>query len=104
MKTFERVIREGLVTHLEVNGKLNPRQHGFRSKRSCPSQLLEQQEHLLSNLEEGKNVDSIYLEFSKVFDRVDIGIHCYKLSDIGISGRLGVIIHNFLTNREQIVM
>ena len=104
MKTFERVIREGLVTHLEVNGKLNPKQHGFRSRRSCLSQLLEQQDHLLSILEEGNNVDSIYLDFSKAFDKVDIGILCHKLRDIGISGRLGVLIHNFLTNRQQIIL
>ena len=104
MKTFERVIREGLVTHLEVNGKLNPNQHGFRSRRSCLSQLLEQHDHLLSILEEGNNVDSIYLDFSKAFDKVDIGILCHKLRDIGISVRQGVLIHNFLTNRQQIVL
>ena len=45
MKTLERVIREGLVCHLETNKKLNPKQHGFRAKRSCLSQLLEHYDH-----------------------------------------------------------
>ena len=49
-------------------------------------------------------MDSIYLDFSKAFDKVDIGILCHKLRSLGISGKLGVIIHNFLTNRKQIVL
>ena len=74
IKTMERVIRIFLVRHLEVHNKLNPNQHGFRSQRSCLSQLLEYHDEILSNLEEGNNVDSIYLDFSKAFDKVDIGI------------------------------
>ena len=104
MKTFERVIRQILVNHLEVNSKLNPNQHGFRSRRSCLSQLLEHQDRVLSILEEGHNVDSIYLDFSKAFDKVDTGILCHKLRRMGISGKLGILIHNFLTNRKQTVL
>ena len=104
MKTFERVIRQVLVNHLEVNGKLNPNQHGFRARRSCLSQLLEHQDRVLSILEEGHNVDSIYLDFSKAFDKVDTGILCHKLRRMGISGKLGILLHNFLTNRKQTVL
>jgi hypothetical protein len=104
MKTFERIIREKLVCHLEVNQKLNPRQHGFRAKRSCLSQLLEYQDQILSILEEGSNVDSIYLDFSKAFDKVDVGILCQKLRKLGISGKLGILLHNFLNEREQVVL
>ena len=102
--TFERVIREVLVNHLEVNNKLNPNRHGFRSKRSCLSQLPEHQDRVLSILEEGHNVDAIYLDFSKAFDKVDTGILCHKLRKLGIYGKLGVLLHNFLTNRKQTVL
>ena len=104
MKTFERVIREGIVCHLETNKKLNPKQHGFRAKRSCLSQLLEHYDQILSILEEGNNVDSIYLDFSKAFDKVDTGILCRKLRKMGISGDLGILIHNFLTGRDQVIL
>ena len=104
MKTFERVIREKLVCHLEVNNKLNPHQHGFRARRSCLSQLLEHYDRILSILEEGNNVDSIYLDFSKAFDKVDTGVLCHKLKSMGISGKLGVFIHNFLTGRDQVIL
>ena len=104
IKTLERVIRVILVRHLEINNKLNPNQHGFRSQRSCLSQLLEHHDEILSHLEDGKNVDSIYLDFSKAFDKVDIGILCHKLRALGITGKLGRWIHNFLTNRKQFIL
>ena len=53
-KTMERVIRKPLVTLLEVNGKMNPSQHGFRRKRSCLSQLLTTFDNVLKFLENGQ--------------------------------------------------
>ena len=99
IKTLERIIRVFLVRHLEIHNKLNPNQHGFRSQRSCLSQLLEYHDEILSQLEQGNNIDSIYLDFSKAIDKVDIGILCHKLRNLGISGTLGTWIHNFLTNK-----
>ena len=104
MKTFERIIRKVLVCHLEANKKLNPNQHGFRARRSCLSQLLEHHDRILSILEEGNNVDSIYLDFSKAFDKVDPGILCHKLRELGISGKLGILLHDFLSDREQVIL
>ena len=46
-----------------------------------------------------KNVDVIYLDFAKAFDNVDHGILLNKLKKIGIKGKIGVWIHNFLSNR-----
>jgi hypothetical protein len=101
MKTFERVVREVLVCHLEANSKLNLKQHGFRNRRSCLFQLLEHHDQILSILEEGHNADSIYLDFAKASDKVDTGILCHKLRSMGISGKLGIFLHNFLSNRKQ---
>ena len=39
-----------------------------------------------------------------IFDKVDIGVLCHKLRAIGISGKLGILIHNFLSNRKQVVL
>ena len=50
------------------------------------------------------NVDSIYLDFSKAFDKVDIGLLCHKLRDMGISGKLGIFLNNFLSNRKQYIL
>ena len=104
IKTLERVIRVSLVRHLELHEKINPNQHGFRHQRSCLSHLLAHHDQILSYLEEGHNVDSVYLDFSKAFDKVDIGILCHKLRDLGIHGKLGQWLHNFLTSREQYIV
>ena len=52
-------------------------------------------------LENGENVDNIYLDFSKAFDKCDIGIMMHKLKSLGVTGKLGRWIHNFLSQRKQ---
>ena len=49
-------------------------------------------------------MDSIYLDFAKAFDKVDKGILCHKLKSIGISGKLGLFLYNFLSDRKQTVL
>ena len=55
-------------------------------------------------MEEGDNVDIIYLGFSKAFDKVDHGILLRNLRNVGISGKTGKWILNFLANRNQQVI
>ena len=43
-------------------------------------------------------VDMIYLDFSKAFDKVDHGIVLHKLRHVGITGNLGVWLHQFLSD------
>ena len=52
----------------------NNNQHGSRKGRSCLSQLLNHYDKILSLLEDGYNVDVIYLDFSKAFDKLDFAI------------------------------
>ena len=43
----------------------------------------------------------IYLDFEKAFDKVDHNILLHKVKAIGIQGKLGIWIKNFLSNRTQ---
>ena len=81
VKTFERVVKMYLQNHLEYNIKLNIAQHGSRERTSGLSQLLENYEYILKGLEEGKNIESVYLDFSKAFDKVNIGILCARMRE-----------------------
>ena len=63
-KVLERLIRRNLVAFLESRGLLDPRQHGSRASRSTLSQLLVHQDQILHMLEEGFNIDAVYLDFS----------------------------------------
>ena len=104
MKAFERVMRRTLVNFLEINMKIDPKQHGSRAGRSTLSQLLQHQDEILSALENGENIDSIYLDFSKAYDKVDHGILVHKLRALGITGKMGRWILSFLTRRYQVVL
>ena len=104
IKTLERVIRKSLVSHLERNGFMDENQHGSREKRSTLSQLLQHHDEILKALEQGENIDSIYTDFAKAFDKVDHGILLHKLKKMKISGKLGRWIQDFLRNREQIIL
>ena len=104
VKSMERVLRKVLVNYLDYNLKLDPNQHGSRAGRSTLSQLLQHHDEILSALENGENLDCVYLDFSKAYDKVDHGILLHKLRAIGITGKLGRWIANFLSERKQQVL
>ena len=79
-----------------MHQKMNPKLHGFHSFRSYLSQLPEHHNKILEELQKSNNVDVIYLDFAKAFDKVDHGILLNKLKKIAINGKVGVWIHNFL--------
>ena len=85
------------------NNLFNESQHGFRSGRSCLSQLLEHYDTVLSILEDGANADVVYLDFAKAFDKVDHRIVLNKIQKLGIHGKVYEWIESFLSNRYQSV-
>ena len=100
-KVFEKIVRSKIQKHLEDNNLFNCNQHGFRSGRSCLSQLLSHTERLIHHIENGNNVDVIYLDFSKAFDKVDHTILLHKIKNNGIKGKLLAWIKSFITGRTQ---
>ena len=86
IKVFEKVIRKKVVEYMESYQLFNPSQHGFRSSRSCLSQLISHYDRILELLENGDNVDVIYLDFAKAFNKVDFGT-CY-IEEIECNGNI----------------
>ena len=103
IKLVERVIAKRIVHHLESENLYNDGQHGFRRGRSCLTQLVQHYQSILEWLSQGKDVDVMYLDFSKAFDKVDHNILLKKLKSIGISDQLCVWISSFLKDRKQFV-
>ena len=101
IKVMERMLRKQIVGFLEINEKMDPNQHGLRGRRSCLSQLLEHHLEILDMLERGENVDLVYLDFVKAFDKCDINLLLHKTKALGITGKVGRWIHSFLTQRKQ---
>ena len=101
---MERILREKIVDHLEKNNLLSKHQHGFRSKRSCLTQLLEYFSEIHDILDNNDPVDAIYLDCKKAFDTVPHKRLLAKLEAYGISGKILKWIETFLTNRSQQVI
>ena len=92
-----------LVKHLESNNLLNNTQHGFHNGRSTVTQLLRYNDSILSMLEKGHKVDSIYMDFSKAYDKVDHNILLKKIESLNISGKVVNWIESFRKRRNQVV-
>ena len=90
-----------VLEYLAMRGRMDDSQHGARKARSTLIQLLEQHQRLLSILENGRNVDVVFLDFSKVFDLIDHSMMLEKLAALGISGNFLRWIASFLTESRQ---
>ena len=100
-KCIESIIREEILQFLESKGMMDRNQHGSTKGRSTVTQLLEQQMTILNMLEEGANVEIIYLDFAKAYDKLDHGILLRKLFNLGIQGKTWRWIKHWLSNRRQ---
>jgi hypothetical protein len=103
-KIMERLIRNHMIDFLETNKFLSNDQHGFRSGRSCTTQLLETLELWTNFIDNGMSVDCIYLDFAKAFDKVPHVKLVHKLKAYGFCGNLLKWLEDFLTNRQQRVV
>ncbi|BHF64368.1 hypothetical protein SprV_0200737100 [Sparganum proliferum] len=102
-KIMEAIVKKATMEFLEQGHLLSDLQHGFRQNRSCLSRLLLSTEQWTRALDEDGRVDVIYTDFKKAFDSVPHKRLIYKLSEIGIRGRLLTGITDFLTGRSQTV-
>ena len=103
-KLLEHVIYTNVINHLEKQGYLNDKQHGFRSNHSCESQLALTVNDLAKILDDKGQVDIIIMDFCKAFDTVPHESLLAKISHAGIHGSLHLWIRNFLTQRSQQVV
>ena len=83
-KTLEHIIVSNINKHLAFESILADCQHGFRSQRSCETQLVQCFHDLVSNLDRALNrnhrqTDVIIMDFAKAFDKVPHRRLLYKL-------------------------
>nr|VZI52338.1 unnamed protein product [Spirometra erinaceieuropaei] len=100
-KIMEKIIKKALMQFLEQHHLLSDAQHGFRSGRSCLTNLLFTLERWTKARDEGSVVHAIYIDFKKTFDSVPNQRLLQKQRNAGIRGRLLVWIQSFLAGRSQ---
>jgi hypothetical protein len=100
-KILERIVRPQMISYLFDNNIIPKNQHGFLSKKSTVSNLIECLDKWTKNYDKGCQSDVIYLDYSKCFDSVVHSKLLQKLSKYGITGNAYRWIENFLVNRIQ---
>lgn len=88
-------------------GKIKPiisfKQHGFTKKRKTATNLVEFTSCVVNVIESGKQLDVIYTDFSKAFDRVSHSVLISKLTELGIFSHAVNWIESYLRGRSQVV-
>lgn len=100
-KVLESIVVDELLSNLY--NSLSEYQHGFLPGRSCQTNLCVYSHYLSTALDSGDQVDSIYFDFKKAFDRVDYNILINKLESFGVTDPLLTWISSYLRDRTQVV-
>ena len=104
-KLFEHIVCKHILGHLEDHEILTDLQHGFRSGRSCETQLITTFHDIASAYnKKGSQIDIAVLDFSKAFDTVPHDGLLSKLKHYGIDDKIWLWISNFLKQRKQRVV
>ena len=64
-------MHSNIIKHLEANTILSEKQHGFSKRRECETQLVMVVNDFAKILNNSQQVDTILLDFSKAFDKVN---------------------------------
>ena len=102
-KLLETGIKSNLLNHLRRNNVISNSQHGFLSRKSTTTQLLECFSDWNIALNGRNQIDIIYLDYAKAFDSVVHSKLLAKLQSYGVDGLLLGWINSFLTGRSQFV-
>ena len=100
-KVFESLIYKSIM--FEVKNRIIPQQHGFFPGRSVDTNLCTYTEFILNSLDARTQVDAVYTDFSKAFDKIDHAILVSKLEAIRLDKFLVRWLTSYITNRSQAV-
>ena len=83
-KIFEKILFDSIYKHLNSNDLLSKHQSGFRPGDSTVNQLLAITHSIFESFEEGCETRALFLDISKVFDKVWYAGLIFKLRQNGI--------------------
>ncbi|CAH2084309.1 unnamed protein product [Euphydryas editha] len=101
-KVLERLVHTQIYPIL--HNIIIPEQHGFVKHRSTVTNLLIYTNYLFLCMDNGLQVDAIYTDYCKAFDRVDHNMLLKKLAFNGIRGNLLRWFSSCVLNRTQRVV
>lgn len=100
-KSMEKIVYNVLFEF--VKNRISTNQHGFFNGRSTTTNLLEFTSTTIKSVEQGKQMDVVYTDFSKAFDLINHRIVMKKLENFGVHSSLLSWIGSYLANRSMAV-
>lgn len=106
LSNFSKIFESVLYSHIypKIKNIISFSQHGFMSKRSTTTNLTCMTQYLANALDSRKQVDVIYMDMSKAFDKILHPILLTKLDKTGFSRNLTRLFASYLLNRELVVV
>ena len=98
---MESLIRDHIMNYFLSNNLFSSFQYGFIKGRSTVLQLLKIYDDWCKLIEQGQQVDVLYTDFEKAFDKVPHKRLISKLHSYGINNTLVKWIEAFLCSRIQ---
>ena len=103
-KLLEHIVCSNIMAHLDEHKLLSDRQHAFRKRHSCETQLITVINDWAKILDIGGQVDTFILDFEKAFDTPPHELLKCKLYGYGIGGKTLKWIDSFLCFKQQRVV
>nr|CAH7748267.1 unnamed protein product [Callosobruchus chinensis] len=100
-KIFEKLIYGEIL--FDVKNLIIDQQHGFFPERCLDSNLLCFSDFVSDAIDRNIQVDAVYTDFSKAFDRVNHNLLLSKLIEVGVRSSLVKWVSSYLHNREFFV-
>ena len=103
-RILESIIRDTVTNFLDEHNLIRNTQHGFSKGKSCQTNLLTFFDKVTGEVDRSREVDVVYLDFAKAFDKVPHFRLSLKLKSLGIEGNILNWIKDWLSNRQQRVV
>lgn len=100
-KVFEMTLHERLYNYFRQ--KICPEQHGFMKGKSVETNLCTFLDYIVPFVHDHQQVDVIYFDMSKAFDRVNHDMLLHKLDDYGLCSTYCCWFRSYLSSRRNFV-
>jgi len=101
-KIMERVVASKTSSYMLQHGLMNKQQHGFLTKKSTSTNLMESLNDWTLAVNNRQGVSVAHIEYKKAYDSLCHSKLFIKLNAHGITGNLLLWLKDFLHNRSQV--
>ena len=103
-KIFEKMIYNNIYPYIFNNNFISDKQSGYRRKDSTVKQLISITHEIYKAFDKSQEIQAVFLDISRAFDRVWHKGLLFKLKRIGIEDEVINILSSFLADRKQRVV